>query len=82
MFYGIITTLPLFLINAKPIDLSFVLTWNNGLKIAYLGIIGSALCYLFWNMAIRRIGVLKTNLYIYSIPLVTLLVSAVFLEEK
>jgi drug/metabolite transporter (DMT)-like permease len=82
MFYGIVTTLPLFLINAKPIDLSFVLTWSNGLKIAYLGIIGSALCYLFWNMAIRRIGVLKTNLYIYSIPLVTLLVSALFLEEK
>ena len=42
---------------------------------------GSALCYLFWNKATQKISVLKASLYIYMVPLVTLVVSAVALHE-
>ena len=72
MFYGILTVLPLVLLE---------FTWENALKLMYLGFVGSALCYLFWNKATQKIGVLKASLYIYMVPLVTLVVSAVALHE-
>jgi drug/metabolite transporter (DMT)-like permease len=82
MFYGAVTTLPIFLMSKEPLRLSSVLTWEAGFKLVYLAFVGSALCFLLWNMAIRTIGVLKTSLYIYSIPLVTLIISVIFLDEK
>lgn len=81
MFYGILTVLPLVAADGQPIDFAALLTPGNSLKLAYLGFVGSALCYLFWNTAVQRIGVLKANLYLYMNPLVTLLVSSLFLDE-
>ena len=77
MFYGILTVLPLVLLDGHPIPFESVFTWENGLKLMYLGFVGSALCYLFWNKATQKISVLKASLYIYMVPLVTLVVSAV-----
>lgn len=82
MFYGIITVLPMVLLSSESMNLHAILTWDNIAKLVYLGIVGSAVCYLFWSIAIRRIGVLMTNLYIYSIPLVTLVISAIFIQER
>ena len=81
MFYGILTVLPLVLLDGHPIPFESVFTWENGLKLMYLGFVGSALCYLFWNKATQKISVLKASLYIYMVPLVTLVVSAVALHE-
>lgn len=81
MFYGILTVLPLVLLDGHPIPFELVFTWENGLKLMYLGFVGSALCYLFWNKATQKISVLKASLYIYMVPLVTLVVSAVALHE-
>ena len=81
MFYGILTVLPLVLLDGHPIPFEAVFTWENALKLMYLGFVGSALCYLFWNKATQKIGVLKASLYIYMVPLVTLVVSAVALHE-
>jgi drug/metabolite transporter (DMT)-like permease len=82
MFYGILTVLPLVIIDGTSMDFSTLFTWENGVKLAYLGLVGSALCYLFWGSAVKKIGVLTANLYIYVVPLVTLLVSVVALNEK
>ena len=82
MFYGILTVLPMVAMETTPIDYDGLLTWGNLLKLAYLGLVGSAGCYFLWNLAVTGIGVLKSNLYIYMIPLVTLMVSSIFLEES
>ena len=82
MFYGIVTVLPLVLTCSKPIDLVTLMLPVNLAKLVYLGIVSSAMCYLLWGGAVQKIGVLKANLYIYMNPLVTLLVSAIFLQEK
>ena len=81
MFYGILTTLPLVIADGHPIDFAALLTWENGVKLMYLSFVGNAMCYLLWSTAVQRIGVLKANLYIYMVPLVTLLVSALVLHE-
>ena len=47
----------------------------------FLGVLGSALCYVLWNVAIKRIGVVNTNNYIYLNPFVTMVAAAAVLDE-
>ena len=57
-------------------------TAGNLLGLGYLAFIGSAVCYVAWNSSVERLGVRKTNLYIYVIPLVTLVAGALLLHER
>lgn len=81
MFYGILTTLPMALANGTPIDFASLFLWKNALRLLYLGLIGSALCHLLWSSCVQKLGVLKANLYLYMMPLATLVVSAMVLDE-
>ena len=47
----------------------------------FLGVLGSAVCYVTWNIAIKRIGVVNTNNYIYLNPFVTMVCAAIVLKE-
>lgn len=51
------------------------------LNLLFLGIVASMLCYLMWNTAVRYLGASKTTNYIYIVPLITVLTSALFLSE-
>jgi drug/metabolite transporter (DMT)-like permease len=57
-------------------------SWGSLAGIGYLALIGSAVCYVAWNSSVERLGVRKTNLYIYAIPLVTLAAGAALLHER
>lgn len=48
----------------------------------YLGIVASSLAFIMWNDAIKRLGPIRTNLYIYLVPVVTTFMSALVLKEK
>ena len=81
MFYGILTSAPLLLAEEEPFTVLRLLTLRDLFGLLYLGLICSALCYLLWNRALDRLGALTTNLYVYAVPLVTMLASALFLRE-
>ncbi len=81
MFYGIITSAPLLLMEGHPFSALHELIFRDFCGLFYLGLICSALCYLLWNHAIDRLGALTANLYVYAVPLVTMLSSALFLRE-
>ena len=81
MFYGILTSAPLLLAEEKSFMVLRLLTLRDLFGLLYLGLICSALCYLLWNRALDRLGALTTNLYVYAVPLVTMLASALFLRE-
>ena len=49
--------------------------------ILFLGVMASAMCFVTWGYATRRLGAVKTSVYIYLIPVVTVVTSAVFLDE-
>ncbi len=51
-------------------------------NILFLGVGASALCFVTWNFAVMRLGAIKTSLYIYMIPVVTVLTSALILAES
>ncbi len=54
----------------------------NLLNILFLGAGASALCYVTWNFAVSVLGAVKTSVYIYAIPIITIAISAIVLHEK
>ena len=52
--------------------------WGN---LAFLGLGASALCFVTWNVAVRELGPVRTSLYIYLVPALTVLASTAVLGE-
>lgn len=52
--------------------------WGN---LAFLGLGASALCFVTWNLAVRRLGPVTASLYIYLVPALTVLASCAVLGE-
>ena len=80
-FYGIVTVLPLFLFKPWHFALEGLLQPTVGLNLLFLSIVASFLCFLWWNAAVKKIGVLSTSNYIYLNPVTTVLASALILDE-
>ena len=51
-------------------------------SLLYLGIVASSLAFIMWNHAIAMLGPVRTNLYIYLVPVVTTVLSALVLDER
>ena len=54
---------------------------KNLLNILYLGIGASALCFVTWNYAVKVLGAVKTSIYIYMVPVITVITSMLVLKE-
>lgn len=79
--YGLILMIPaLFLMDFKP-DFSKVFVPVNLMNLLFLGLFASALCFVFWNWTVGILGAVKTSLYIYIVPVVTMIAAALFLNE-
>lgn len=52
------------------------------LNIIFLGLGASALCFVTWNTAVKILGAVKTSVYIYMVPVITVVTSALILREK
>jgi drug/metabolite transporter (DMT)-like permease len=81
-FYAILTTVPLAIFENAPFALSALEQPKYIISILFLGIVGSAICYVAWNTVSRRIGIVTANNYIYVIPFVTLIAAGIMLNEK
>ena len=51
------------------------------LNILYLGLGASALCFVTWNLAVKMLGAVKTSVYIYMVPVITVVTSVLVLKE-
>ena len=81
-FYGLLTMIPcVFLMDAK-FHLDRLLEPVNAGNIAFLAILATAGAYVTWNYAVARLGVMKSSVYIYLIPVITIICSAIILHEK
>ena len=54
----------------------------NLANIIFLGLGASALCFVTWNFAVKVLGALKTSIYIYIVPVVTVITSVIILHEQ
>ena len=81
-FYGILFMIPvLFLFDfhwelerfANPVYL---------FNIVFLGLGASALCFVSWSFAVKILGAVNTSIYIYMVPVITVVTSVLILHEK
>ena len=89
-FYGVLTVVPLFLIPVEtdlwlfaPLEIDWELlsqpvVWGS---LLYLGILASLCCFFLWNMAVKKLGTVRTSNYIYLSPLVTMIVAMLVMNE-
>ncbi|WP_323090194.1 DMT family transporter [Allobaculum sp. JKK-2023] len=84
-FYGILFMLPaLFLLDFR-LDLTWIASFSNPVDLGnllYLGLGASALCFVAWNYAVKVLGAVKTSIYIYMVPVITVATSAIILHEQ
>ena len=81
MFYGFVTALPIAVLQGERLPFEALKAPDMLLCVLFLGVIGSGICYVTWNKAIAKLGVVTTNNYIYINPFVTLVTAGIFLRE-
>ncbi|MCI8863185.1 MAG: DMT family transporter [Lachnospiraceae bacterium] len=80
-FYGILFMIPALFIFDFQADLSRFTNITYLFNILYLGLGASALCFVTWNFAVKELGAVKTSVYIYMVPVITVAASALILYE-
>lgn len=80
-FYGLVFMIPaLFIFGFKP-DINQMLQPVTLFNILFLGLGASALCFVTWNLAVKILGAVKTSVYIYMVPVITVVTSVIVLRE-
>ncbi len=80
--YGILFMIPsLFLFDFR-LELARFANPVYLFNIIFLGLGASALCFVTWNFAVKVLGAVKTSIYIYMVPVITVVTSVVILHEK
>lgn len=81
-FYGVLLLLPVLLYEEDGWNLSAFREPTVIANLLFLGLCASALGFFLWNLATGWIGAVKTSLYIYVSPIVTVVLSMFVLHEK
>jgi len=51
---------------------------STHLALVYMGIAGSVLAYLFWNVGLHRLGVANTSIFFNLVPVFTMVITAAY----
>lgn len=80
-FYGILMMVPLLpFLDFKP-DIYALKNHKYLFNMLFLGLGASALCFVSWSKAVKILGTVKTSMYIYLVPAVTVVSSVIILQE-
>ena len=82
MFYGLLMSLPLMLIEGHSFDPGQLFEFRSLFGLLFLGVLGSGLCFVLWNRSVKEMGVVKSNIFIYAMPVVTLIAGHVAFDEQ
>ena len=80
-FYGILFMVPAILIMDFHVTLDRIINPLNLCNLLFLGLGASALCFVTWNLAVKLLGSVRTSVYIYMVPVITTVSSAIILKE-
>lgn len=80
-FYGLVFMLPVLFLMDFDVSLSQLTQAKNLWNLLFLGLGASALCFVTWNIGVKLLGAVKTSVYIYLVPVITTLTSALVLKE-
>lgn len=80
--YGILFMIPFLLLSDFKVDFSRFANAENIFHILFLGLGASALCFATWSFSVKVLGVVRTSVYIYMVPVVTVILSVIVLKEE
>lgn len=80
--YGIIFMIPMLFIMDFKFNFEYFLNKINLFNILFLGLGASALCFVTWNFSVKILGAVKTSVYIYMVPVITVAASILILHEN
>lgn len=80
--YGLVILIPILLLFQFEWGLERFVRPANTFNILFLGLGASALCFATWNFAVRILGAVKTSIYIYLVPVITVVTSVIVLSER
>lgn len=80
--YGIVFMIPTLFFFEFNLDLARMTNIKYLFNLIFLGLGASALCFVTWNYAVKLLGSVKTSVYIYMVPVITIVASAIVLREQ
>lgn len=80
-FWGLVFMLPTAGFFDFQLNLARFADIGNLLNILYLGLGASAICFLTWNFAVKELSAVKTTVYMYLMPVITVVTSMIVLHE-
>jgi drug/metabolite transporter (DMT)-like permease len=80
--YGILFMVPALFLFDFQLELGQLANPVYLCNILYLGLGASALCFVTWNFAVKVLGAVKTSIYIYMVPVITVVTSSLILHEQ
>lgn len=80
-FYGLLFMVPALFLLDFHLTPEKLTAPGAPLNLLYLGLGASALCFVTWNRAVSILGAVKTSVYIYLVPIITVGFSALILKE-
>lgn len=81
-FYGILFMTPALLLFNFELGLERFANPVYLFNLIFLGLGASALCFVTWNFAIKKLGAIKTSVYIYLVPVITVITAMIVLQES
>lgn len=79
--YGLVMFTPLFLLTELPDFDPTAVSTPSLLAVLYLGVVGSGICFILLNIAMRELGAARANIFANIVPVVAALVSFLLLSE-
>lgn len=81
-FYGLLFMIPaLFIFDFHP-EVNDFMQFDVLLNLLFLGLGASALCFVTWNSALKILGSITCSVYIYLVPVITVVTSMIVLKEE
>lgn len=80
--YGLLCMLPALAGFGFRPDPARLVQPGNLFGILFLGLGASALCFVTWGFAVRALGAVTTSVYIYMVPVITVVTSVLVLRER
>ena len=79
--YAILFLLPVLVFSDFRFKPDMLIVPVNIFNFLFLGVLASAACFSAWNYAVRVLGAVRTSVYIYLVPVVSVVTSNIVLGE-
>ena len=81
-FYGLLWMIPLIWHFKVRLDWERLTNPSLAFHLLFLGLFASAVCFLTWSFSVKTLGVVKSSVYIYGVPIITMVISMIVLKER